>query len=133
MHGERESASKRRDDRHRRREERKIRSLDLSGKSQQQHAKLKPRVSAPLASMTMRRAPSSKVAAILEDCLEEVCLQDVAHQLLQLPPDGDECWQRPDSRFPGEAVWMDPLPFDPAGTARRLEVCVDRIFANLKS
>lgn len=61
--GERESASKRRGDRHRRREERKIRSLDFSGKSHQQHATAHaPSVSAPLASMSARLPPSSRSA-----------------------------------------------------------------------
>ena len=124
-HGERESASKRRDDRHRRREERKIRSLDLSGESQQQHA------TAHAARQRAARENEREIADFLEELLEEVCSQDVAHKLLQLPPDGDECWQQPGTRFPGEAVWMDPLAFDPADTARDRLVRVDRIFANL--
>ena len=124
--GERESVSKRRDDRHRRREERKIRSLDLTGTSQQQHA------TAHAARLRAARENEREIAVFLEELLEEVCLQDVAHKLLQLPMDGDECWQRSGTRFPGEAVWMDPLAFDPADTARDRLVRVDRIFANMK-
>jgi hypothetical protein len=123
--GERDSSSKRRDDRHRKREERKIRSLDLTGASQQQHA------TAHAARQRVARENEREIAAVLEACLQEVCSQDLAHRLLQLPSDGDECWQQPDTRFPGEAVWMDPLLSDPAGTARDRLVRVDRIFANM--
>ena len=65
-HGERESASKRRDDRHRRREERKIRSLDLSGASQQQHA------TAHAARQRTARESEREIAAVLEDCVKQV-------------------------------------------------------------
>ena len=55
-----------RDDRHPRREERKLRSLDLSGAAQQHAA-------ADAARHRAARENEREVAAVLEDCLQQVC------------------------------------------------------------
>jgi len=123
-HGERESVSKRRDDRHRRREERKLRSLDLSGATQHHAA-------SDAARHRAARDNEREVAAVLEDCLQQVWSQAVMHKPMQLPPPSDECWKSPLARFPGEAVWMDTLISDPPGTPPDRLVWVNQIYENM--
>jgi hypothetical protein len=118
--GESESAAKQRADRHRRREERKLRALDMSGVARE-HA------TTEAWRHRQAREDAREVAAALDACIENICQQDAANRPLQLPPRGDRCWHGVDHlgnttaipRFVDEAVWLVsddvdkmPLPVD---------------------
>ena len=90
--GERESASKRREDRHWHREARKLRSMDLSGAAQELAA-------AEAARHRAAREHFREVAAVLEGCITQVEQNDAAHVPLQMPPRGDSCWRGEDDRL----------------------------------
>ena len=91
--GESESAAKRRCDRHRKREELKLRSLDLSGAAEKHAAAEAERLRAA-------RRDQREVEDVLRDCIEMVWRAELVNTPLALPPPGDPIWADEDQPRP---------------------------------
>ena len=103
--GESEEDAKRRKDRHRRREERALRSLVPDDDSVLDHKE------AEAERQCAFRVDRREIVLCLDDMITQLEYDDLALQPLAMPPRGADCWlvgpwERP--RFNGETIWCLP-------------------------